>query len=117
MSLRKDLYGMLEKVRPNRSDFIERTIGPVLEQLDPGPACEFLWEIDETARKHLLEAHNRGDYAEAMAIDTMMHDLEVYRKLCSETGADKKQCEDMGGKMKNGTCAVEARYPRSILPM
>ena len=110
MSLREDLYGMLKKVRePNRSNFIERTIGPVLEKLDPGTACEFLWEIDETARKHLLEAHNRGDYAQAMAIDTIMHDLEDYRALCSE-GADRKRCEDRGGKWESGTCTVEGHY-------
>jgi len=116
LSLREDIYEMLEKLPTNhRSAFIEQKITPVLEQLDPGPACGLVWEIDETARKHLLEAHNKGDFAKAMAIDAMMHDLRDYRALCSVTEAERKNCEDMGGKWENGTCTAEAHYQSRLL--
>ena len=118
MSIREDLFDMLKKVPANhRSDFIEQKIGPVLEQTDPGPACEVLWQIDRIANKSLFEAHSKGDYAKAMAIDAMMHDLEDYRALCSETGYDKKDCEDKGGRWENGACIVErAEERRIVLP-
>jgi len=106
MSLRKDVYDMLEKV-PNKSDFVERTIRPVLEQLDPGPACEFLREIDEKAKDTVLEAHNNKDYAKAMTVEAIMCSLEDYRALCTETFSDKKSCENAGGRWKNGVCKVD----------
>ena len=110
LSLREDIYKMLEKVPANhRSPFIERKITPVLEQLDPGPTCGLVREIDETAKKYWLKAQSEGDYAKAMAIDAMMHDLDDYRALCRETGADQKNCEEMGGKWEIGTCILEAR--------
>jgi hypothetical protein len=108
MSLRKDIYNMLKKV-PNKSDFVERTIRPVLEQLDPGPACEFIWEIDEKAKKLVFEAHRKKDYAKAMAIEAIICSLEDYRALCSKTIHDKKHCEDNGGRWENGVCIVEGR--------
>ena len=106
MSLRKDVYDMLEKV-PNKSDFVERTIRPVLEQLDPGPACEFIWEIDEKAKNLVLEAHRKKDYAKAMTIEAIMYSLEDYRTLCTEPFYDIKSCEDAGGRWENGVCIAE----------
>lgn len=104
LSLRKDILDMLEKV-PNKSNFIERTILPVLEQLDPGPACDFVWEIHEKAKNEVLEAHTNKDYAKAMAIETIMSSLEDYVRLCSAP-YDRKSCEDKSGKWENGVCIV-----------
>jgi len=106
MSVRRDVYEMLEKV-PNRSEFIERTIRPVLEQLDPGPACKFLKEIDEKAEDTVLEAHRNRNYAKAMTIEAIMYSLNDYRALCYETFYDKKSCENAGGKWENGVCKVD----------
>jgi hypothetical protein len=115
MSLREDIYQMLEKVpTQHRSDFIEQKIAPILEQMDPGPACGFLREIDETAKKYLLKAQSEGDYAKAMAIDAMMHDLDDYRALCRDPRADRKNCENIGGTWKGNACIAEDNSPDLI---
>lgn len=112
LSLRRDVYKMLRKLPANhRSPFIEQKITPVLEQLDPGPACKTLGEMDEIARKRALEAIKEGDYDEAMAICSMMYELQDDRVLCSETEADQKNCEDSGGKWDNGTCTLKKHDP------
>ncbi len=117
LSLREDLYAMLEKVEPtHRSNFIEQHVGPVLEQLDPGPACGLLREIDERATERLLRAHSEGDYAEAMTIEAIMLRLQDYRALCCESGDDKKRCEDIGGKWKDGACTLTSYESQKYLP-
>ena len=115
MSVQLDIYEMLKKV-PNRSRFIEETIRPVLNQLDPGPSCNFLRKVDEMAKDELLKATLNKDFEKITAIGTMMTKLQDYRVLCN-TLPDEKSCEDRGGRWENGVCRLPDTFQkRKVYP-
>lgn len=102
-SLESDLLEKLEKVE-KKSEFIEKAIRPLLNQLDPGPSCAFLWAVDNIAQQELADAAFKKDYARISTIGSMMDSWRDYRQLCADSEAD---CENAGGTWKGNSCILK----------
>ncbi len=94
ISIESGILKKLEKV-PNKSDFIEKSIIPLLNQLDPGPSCAFLNAVDNIAQQELHKATIKKDYEKISTIGSMMASWGDYRLLCVENRAEG-----------NGTCPL-----------
>jgi hypothetical protein len=103
LSIDSDILKKLKKV-PNKSEFIEKAIAPLVNQLDPGPSCAFLYAVDDIARQELVKATFQKEYAKISTIGSMMDSWRDYRQLCADNRAD---CESAGGIWKGGKCIVE----------
>jgi hypothetical protein len=103
LSIEFDVLDKLEKV-PNKSEFVEEAITPLLEQLDPGPSCPFLHAVDGLAQQELVKAALRKDFAKVSTIGSMMNSWRDYRLLCVDNRVD---CESAGGLWNSGSCLVE----------
>jgi hypothetical protein len=103
VSMESDVLERLEKKVRNKSEFIEKAITPLLNQLDPGPSCAFLSTVDNIARQELVKATFQKDYAKISTIGSMMDSWRDYRQLCADNRAD---CENAGGIWKGNECVV-----------
>lgn len=103
ISIESDLLKKLNKVS-NKSAFIEKSIRPPLNQLDPGDSCPFLNEVDQKAQLDLYEAVRKKDYEKVATIGQMMDSWKDYRLLCADNRAE---CENAGGVYENGTCQIK----------
>jgi len=81
ISVNKFISEALEKV-DNKSQFIEKAVKPLLEQLDPGPACDFIRQIDQQFRTGITRAVEAKDYAKVQALSSIAYALNDYRSLC-----------------------------------
>lgn len=81
ISVNKFVSEALEKV-DNKSQFIEKAVKPLLEQLDPGPACDFIRQIDQQLRTGITRAVEAKDYAKVQALSNIAYALNNYRSLC-----------------------------------
>lgn len=89
ISVDKFVAQALEKV-DNKSQFIEKVVRPVLEQLDPGEASAFLWQIDVYISQQIIVATNNANFKQAQALSWLAGQLEDARKLCGIPPADFK---------------------------
>jgi len=71
----------LEKV-DNKSQFLEKAVKPLLEQLDPGPACNFIQQVDEQINGEINQALKNNDYDKIQTFANIAESLKDYRKLC-----------------------------------
>jgi hypothetical protein len=81
ISVEKFIADALEKVG-NKSQFIEKVARPVLEELDPGDASFFLWQIDAYISQGIIEAAKNEDFRQVQALGWLASQLEDARKLC-----------------------------------
>jgi len=81
ISVNKFVKEALEKV-DNKSQFIEETVKPILEQLDPGPACKIIEQVDEKIEEEINHALKNKDYKKIQALANMAEAWKDYRSLC-----------------------------------
>ena len=74
----------LEKV-DDWEETLNRFVKPLLDQLDPGPACEILMEIDSIIDEKINLALKDKDYQKVQALANVAESLKDYRKLCGLT--------------------------------
>jgi hypothetical protein len=81
VSFGKFVSEALSKVS-NKSQFLEKIAKPVLEQLDPGPLCQFIQSIDRQITVETEEALKNKDYGKVQALSNFAGWLQDYRGLC-----------------------------------
>ncbi len=87
ISVDKFVAEALAKV-DNKSQFIEKVARPVLEQLDPGEASVFLWQIDVYISQQIITATQNQNFNQAQALSWLASQLEDARKLCGIPPSD-----------------------------
>lgn len=104
ISVEKFVAEALEKVG-NKSQFLEKLAKPVLQQLDPGEASIFVWQINVFLSQKIIEATQQSNYAQVQALAWLADQLEDARKLC---GVPELNNELL--KQKDKPSKVEAIY-------
>jgi hypothetical protein len=98
----------LEKISSGeRSKLIEKALGPVLRQYDPGESCEALGLIDRTLDCEIDSALSKQDYEKATALATLANSLTPFRNLCN--------LPDEGNSDRNKRKLVSCRRIRNLL--
>lgn len=82
ISVNKFVSEALQKV-DNKSQFIEKAVKPILEQLDPGPGCVSIQRIDKLIQEEIGKAVRDRDYAKVQTLGNMAEQLKDYRHLCN----------------------------------
>ena len=91
VSMDDETLQALKKVS-NKSKFIEEKIGPILRQMDPGPACKNVVHVLNYISDEVVKAVGGGHYEKAMALSDMANSLKDYRDLCGlDVSATVKQ--------------------------
>jgi hypothetical protein len=65
-------------------------LGPLVQQLDPGPSCEVLERIDRIIDSEIDAAKSKRDYEKISAITHLANSLEPHRRLCRVPRAEEE---------------------------
>ena len=115
ISIEKSIYRQFQKVK-NKSKFIEDTIRPILNQMDPGPACNVINRIDQVLKEEIIDAAKARDFEKATALSHVGTKLDEFRGLCRlpestrSTNIENRSSIRIGGNLRSlAKAALENR--------
>jgi hypothetical protein len=85
LSIDLDTLKMLDEARQKgkpMSHVVEKCVKTMAKQLDPGPACEVVAEIDRMLGDAIDKARVTKDYAKLQALAQVADHFEPYARVC-----------------------------------
>lgn len=88
----------LDKIREgdgNVSEFIEKQLRPVLENLDPGEASIHIWRIEAYLSQQIIKATKQNKPSTVQALASIANALGDFRRLCEISPPDYQHGEEI----------------------